>query len=158
MIRYGELVVPGLAVLISGLYWWQVRGQDWVVVLVPHTLAALTVATACVLAWQEAVARQGAAGGAGAGRTPSVSLGESLALWVRGHWKELALIGLAVAYYLLLRRVGFHLDNLLFVLVSMLLLGVPGRKAAGYALAVTVVVYGLTYLLQVNVPGFPWQR
>ena len=156
--RHGEWVVPALAALLALTYWWQVRGQDRVVVLLPNVLVLLVLLLAVVVVWREAVQTRS---GPDDGRKGALSLAgvrQRLGAWIADHRRELSLVALSVAYYVLFERLGFHLANLLFLTLAFLAMGLDWRRTAGYAVGVSFVVYVSAYLLQLNVPPAPWTR
>lgn len=72
--------------------------------------------------------------------------------------KTLALLGLSLGYCAVFILIDFHIANLLFVLAAALLMRLSIGNAVALAVATAIVVFGLSSLMDFNLPDPIWRR
>jgi hypothetical protein len=72
--------------------------------------------------------------------------------------KTLALLGLSLGYCAVFILIDFHIANLLFVLTAALLMRLSIGTAVALAVATAIVVFGLSSLMDFNLPDPIWRR
>jgi hypothetical protein len=151
-IKRDELVVPTIILLFSFSYWIQVKGQTRVVVLIPYgALVAITILSVLVIG-RDAVGRYAEL----AKSTKHMSILNGIRDFVSMHRKELGLVAISIGYFLVLSRLGFTLDNVLFLLAAFSITGLNWRQKILYTVLTSLVLFGAADLMQLNVPHMPW--
>lgn len=148
-------LVPGLILLLTGLYWLHIADAPSAAQRVPSAvIVAIVIMAVAVFVGDMAKARK-------------AKVVEKhtfkLSSWAR-QWKtQLIFIALSIGYYVAFVNLGFNLANFVFLIVALPVAGVgesmsrasAALKVGIYAGLVSVVFYVLAQLMDFNAPIGP---
>lgn len=142
MTRLPALITPLLILAFTLAFNIQISSARSSATMIPHALSILIVVF-CVMVIM------------GTWRSSSADQIE----WTdRRFMQTLALLGLSLAYCLAFIVIDFHVANLLFVFATALLMRVPIGTAFALAATTAVVVFGLSSVMDFNLPDPIWRR
>lgn len=147
-IRWKEVLFPALALLWAAAYWSQLTDAPRAARVVPDGVMIFIVVLAVVIILRNGVVWTGRR--AGVRRSPSDGVSAPGGLF--GFGRELAFIGLSVAYYVLFDYVGFHPANVIFLAIGLRVAGNPWRTVLIGTLVTSLVIFGVAEVMQFNIP------
>lgn len=161
LIRWKELIVPGIVFFFAIYYGLQVKGQTRAVVMIPYGVIVLLLGLIAVVIWREAIVKDKVRAGSGeqiSSTHRAYSLKERAVGWVLGYKRELGLTFLSIGYYVGFEIIGFTLDNVIFLMLSFSILGLNWKRSVIYTFFTAIAIYLSASLMQLNVPAAPWFR
>lgn len=147
-IRWKEFVFPALVGAWVLLYWLQLEDAPPAARRVPDGVMVLLGILCAMIVVRDGSWRQSRAADEPGSADPASGAGAGLL----SYWREGAYVLLSILYFLLFAYLGFHVANVTFLALALLVSGNSLRTVIVATTATALVIFAAAQLMQFNLP------